>query len=74
MVWLDIETAPRDGSQFHGLIGGDAVLMVWHWKFQAFVTGWRRMSWVGCKENDHSPEVCNPTHWAFRHPPFAKLA
>ena len=65
-----METAPKDGRWFWGLCDHtDAVFMCWHPAFDAFVSGWRRMSmakgWTinGQSEEDHSPDVCHPSHW-----------
>src|SRR5690606_8002153 len=42
--WRPIETAPKDGTRFWGKIGDDAIAMLWHPKFNAFVSAWRRMT------------------------------
>lgn len=67
--WQPIETAPRDGEKFWGLIGDDAIAMLWHPGFGAFVSRWRRMimapgyTFNGKSEEDHSPTIHEPSHW-----------
>ena len=69
MEWRDIESAPKDGTQFWGNVDGDAIKMIWHPKFEAFVSSWRRMIMAkgytvnGEPYEDHSPEIHSPTHW-----------
>lgn len=69
-----METAPRDGEAFWGVVGDDALRMMWHPQFNAFVSSWRRMTmapgykWVaedGAEhaQHDHSPVTHQPTGW-----------
>jgi hypothetical protein len=68
-AWKDIATAPRDETRFWGRVGEDAIAMVWHPGFAAFVSSWRRMDMAagytidGQRYKDHSPVVHRPTHW-----------
>jgi hypothetical protein len=78
----DMAKAPRDGTtRFWGLVGDDAIAMLWHPGFGAFVKSWRRMTLAngmtfadtGLAYQDHSPEVCEPTAWRLLPaPPAAK--
>lgn len=69
--WRGIESAPRDGTRFHGLCEQDAISMLWHDGFKAFVSSWRRMEFhngwryadTGLPYQDHSPVEHQPTHW-----------
>lgn len=67
--WLDISTAPRDGTRFWGNVGDDAIAMFWHPEFEAFVSYFRRMTMApgymidGKSTKDHSPVIHHPTHW-----------
>jgi hypothetical protein len=67
--WQPIETAPRDGTRFWGAVGDDAIAMLWHPKFEAFVSGWRRMmmargyTFDGEAVHDHSPTIHEPRYW-----------
>lgn len=71
MTWSTIDSAPRDATKFWGRVGDDAISMLWHEGFQAFVSSWRRMTLArgsvfeesGLPYKDHSPEVHCPTHW-----------
>lgn len=69
-MWNDIATAPKDGTQFWGKVGDDAIAMFWHPKFEAFVSSFRRMTMApgytmdGETEIDHSPVTHSPTKWA----------
>lgn len=79
--WQPIETAPKDGTRFWGRVGDDAIAMLWHNKFEAFVSSWRRMTmapgysyqakgsdeWV--TQHDHSPDTHQPTRWMPLPPP-----
>ena len=68
-TWQPIATAPRDGTRFWGLVGEDALAMMWHPTFAAFVSSWRRMEMApgytidGQTFKDHSPVEHRPTHW-----------
>lgn len=67
--WMPIETAPKDGSQFWGLVKDDAISMCWHEGFEAFVSSWRRMTMApgytinGKPYEDHSPVSHSPAYW-----------
>ena len=67
--WQTMETAPKDGSRFWGKVDDDAIAMLWHPKFEQFVSRWQRMvmapgyTFNDEKEHDHSPRVHQPTHW-----------
>ena len=69
--WRSIETAPKDGTRFWGCVGDDAVAMLWHSGFGAFVSEWRRMemahgmvfSDTGRPYKDHSPTIHKPRAW-----------
>lgn len=73
-IWHPMVTAPRDMTRFWGKVGDDAIAMLWHPTFKAFVSRWSRMTmargytWVDkdgneSTEHDHSPVVHEPTHW-----------
>ena len=66
MEWRDISTAPKDGTQFWGKDGDDAIAMLWHDEFGEFVSSWREMSfapsWSGGTRL-HSPVIHNPEYW-----------
>jgi hypothetical protein len=71
MFWQSVETAPRDGTQFWGLVGDDAISMSWHPTFNAFVSSFRRMTLApgytfedGATFQDHSPTIHEPSLWA----------
>lgn len=64
--WQPIETAPKDGTRFWGKDGDDAIAMLWHSEFDAFVSSWREMTFAkryGGGTRLHSPEKHYPTHW-----------
>lgn len=67
--WKDINTAPKDGTRFWGLVGDDAIAMFWHETFDAFVSSFRRMTMApgytidGKASKDHSPTIHKPKHW-----------
>jgi hypothetical protein len=75
MEWQPIETAPKDGTQFWGRVGDDAIAMTWHKSFDAFVSSWRRMTMApgytidGLAYKDHSPRTHTPTAWMPLPPP-----
>lgn len=67
--WQPIETAPKDGSKFHGLVDEDAIAMFWHDGFGEFVSSFHRMTMAngylidGASFKDHSPEIHKPKFW-----------
>lgn len=67
--WQPIETAPKDGTKFRGLVDEDAISMFWHEGFGEFVSSYRRMTMApgytidGAAYKDHSPEVHKPKFW-----------
>lgn len=69
--WETIETAPKDGTKFHGVEAhsDDIIAMFWHDGFQEFVSTFRRMTMApgytidGMPYKDHSPVIHKPTHW-----------
>lgn len=67
--WRTMESAPKDGARFWGRVGDDALSMLWHEGFGAFVTCWRRMQMApgylidGKPYKDHSPDIQKPTAW-----------
>lgn len=69
MEWQPIEMAPKDGTRFWGKVGDDAIAMLWHEGFNAFVSRWNRMTMAdgytidGKSFSDHSPEVHHPKVW-----------
>jgi len=69
LILRPMETAPRDGTPFWGIVGPDAIHMLWHADFQAFVSSWRRMTMAkgylidGAPYKDHSPVVHKPVAW-----------
>lgn len=79
-VWRSIDTAPKDGTLFWGCIDDDAIAMLWHESFGAFVSSWRRMTMApgytinGKAWEDHSPTAHTPTHWMPLPPPPEDLA
>lgn len=69
-VWRPIDGAPRDGERIWGKVGDDAVAMLWHPKFQAWVSSWRQMALpnghkfeTGSSFLEHSPTVHHPDAW-----------
>jgi hypothetical protein len=69
-----LDTAPRDGTPFWGIVGQDALRMLWHETFGAFVSSWSRMTmapgytWIDkagveSTQHDHSPVIHEPTGW-----------
>ena len=64
-----IETAPKDGTKFWGIIDDDAIAMFWHEGFGEFVSSFRRMTMApgytinGKTFEDHSPEIHKPKFW-----------
>lgn len=73
--WQPISKAPKDGTRFWGKVKDDAIAMLWHDEFQAFVASWRRMIMApghlinGKPYEDHSPVIHTPTHWMPLPPP-----
>lgn len=69
MAHRPMETAPRDGTRFRGVVGGNHIAMFWHPHFGAFVSGFRRMTaapgytFDGEAYVDHSPCIERPTGW-----------
>lgn len=69
MAWQSLDTAPRDGEPFWGKVGDDAIRMLWHEGFDAFVSSWRRMEMApgylinGKEYEDHSPVTHQPEAW-----------
>lgn len=67
--WQPIATAPKDGTRFWGLVDEDAIGMLWHDEFEAFVSSWRQMVMApgytidGKSHRDHSPVKHSPTQW-----------
>ena len=67
--WQPIETAPTDGTRFWGKVGDDAIAMLWHPEFDAFVSSWRQMTMApgytmnGKSVVSHHPEIHKPTSW-----------
>ncbi len=74
-MWQPIDTAPKNGTRFWGKIDDDAIAMLWHEGFEAFVSSWRRMTMAegftvdGKSFKDHSPEIQRPTAWMPIPPP-----
>lgn len=70
VMWRRMETAPRDGSPFWGKVGDDAIRMLWHDEFKAFVSSWNQMTmhngWTfddGSTVRNHSPVKHEPEAW-----------
>lgn len=69
MQLCSMETAPRDGRKFWGIVECDAVAMFWHEGFGEFVSSFRRMEMApgytinGKPYEDHSPVVHRPSAW-----------
>lgn len=68
--WRPMETVPRDGSPFWGKVGGDAIRMLWHDEFKAFVSSWNQMCMHsgytfedGSTTRNHSPVTHEPEAW-----------
>lgn len=67
--WHTMETAPRDGTKFWGLIENDCIAMFWHPGFERFVSSFRRMTMAagytinGKSFEDHSPTTHDPKYW-----------
>jgi hypothetical protein len=65
-----IETAPKEGSKFWGLVKCDALAMFWHEGFGEFVSSFNRMELApgltfedGSAFRDHSPVIHKPRAW-----------
>ena len=65
-----IDTAPRDGTRFWGLVDGDLLAMCWHEHFGAFVRSWHEMTMAsgymfddGSTVRLHSPDIQHPEYW-----------
>lgn len=69
VAWRPIAEAPKDGTEFYGLVGDDLIAMFWHPGFCAFVSSFRRMTMApgysidGQPYKDHSPVVHTPEWW-----------
>lgn len=68
--WRSIDDAPRDGTPIWGKVDQDAIRMLWHPHFKAFVSSWREMTlapglrWEdGKTKHLHSPVVHEPKYW-----------
>lgn len=79
-MWRPIESAPKDGTRFWGKVDGDAIAMLWHPTFNAFVSSWRRMEMAagytvdGASFKDHSPTIQRPEAWMTFAPPETEVA
>jgi hypothetical protein len=68
-MFLRMETAPRDGTPFWGIVDNDAIYMFWHERFKAFISPYRRMEVApgylinGQQFEDHSPTIRYPSAW-----------
>jgi hypothetical protein len=65
-----IETAPKDGTIFWGIVCGNATAMFWHEGFGEFISSYRRMQLAtgltfedGKSYQDHSPIIHRPMSW-----------
>ncbi|NKK06714.1 hypothetical protein GFL93_12670 [Rhizobium leguminosarum bv. viciae] len=65
-----IESAPKDGTVFWGIVRGDAIAVFWHEGFGEFISSYRRMTlapgltWEDGKTyHDHSPVIHRPMSW-----------
>lgn len=74
--WKPISEAPRDGTPIWGMDGDDAIKMFWHPKFDAFVSGFNRMTLAkgytfddGSTFSDHSPTIHKPAYYMQPPPP-----
>lgn len=64
-----MESAPRDGTPIWGIVDEDAIRMLWHEGFGAWVSSWQQMvmaaGWTidGASTKDHSPVTHEPRAW-----------